>query len=697
MSKREKTLSALPESYNTRMLRDVFKRMAAVAQRDLGLLVIHPEQQIFSATPVARKLLGLKTRDGQLADLNAKLKLNVPDESAFDNVAVFFNARNVPVRLRRMPSVVGVIQFTVEDMSMALAQESMFVERGREMHGLFENATYGIYRSTFDGKPLRANPAMAKLNGYNSEAELMLSLQDIAKEWYVRPGRREEFIGQVMAYGKVVDFISEVQSLRTNQRMWVSETAWLIYGDDGKPEFIEGTVMDATDRVRQEQAMRAAAETDSLTGLSNRAHFRAQLDDWLVSTQNSSRAILLLDVDRFKDVNDVFGHERGDALLVEVAKRIQSTAPSAHLIARLGGDEFALLVSCDLAGHAALETANKIVEAIEKPITLNGTNHQVGASIGVGLFPTHGDNAEQVLRAADIAMYHAKEQGKGRAKIYHAELGVKKQQYIEIANDLRGADTRGELELFYQAIVESKNSSIVGYEALMRWRHPVRGLVPPNDFIPVAEEAGLMTAFGNWAINEACSHAAALPDTLRISVNVSATQFYSADLPRMVREALLRHKVPASRLELEVTESVVLRNEPVTLAILQDLKAQGVRIALDDFGTGHSSLSYLQRFAFDEVKIDRSFVRSLKTSPVNAAIVRAVLSIGRDLGMGVVAEGIENEADRHALVEEGCTLLQGYLYSRPKPFGDVVADQSVKLLDKVITAPANEERFTLSA
>jgi len=456
-------------------------------------------------------------------------------------------------------------------------------------------------------------------------------------------------------------------------------------------------VMDATDRVRQEQAMRAAAETDSLTGLSNRAHFRAQLDDWLVSTQNSSRAILLLDVDRFKDVNDVFGHERGDALLVEVAKRIQSTAPSAHLIARLGGDEFALLVSCDLAGHAALETANKIVEAIEKPITLNGTNHQVGASIGVGLFPTHGDNAEQVLRAADIAMYHAKEQGKGRAKIYHAELGVKKQQYIEIANDLRGADTRGELELFYQAIVESKNSSIVGYEALMRWRHPVRGLVPPNDFIPVAEEAGLMTAFGNWAINEACSHAAALPDTLRISVNVSATQFYSADLPRMVREALLRHKVPASRLELEVTESVVLRNEPVTLAILQDLKAQGVRIALDDFGTGHSSLSYLQRFAFDEVKIDRSFVRSLKTSPVNAAIVRAVLSIGRDLGMGVVAEGIENEADRHALVEEGCTLLQGYLYSRPKPFGDVVADQSVKLLDKVITAPANEERFTLSA
>jgi diguanylate cyclase (GGDEF)-like protein len=676
----------------------IFALIENVGQANHGVVHVNRDTRRFQASTGAVELLGLASASGALSALHQHMDFSSSETTAFTNgIAVFFNEQGIPLRMRALPSVGDDVVFFVEDVTTLHDKEMVFFDKGGDILGLFEHAPYGIYRSTMDGKPIRANPAMARMNGFETEAELMAALTDTGREWYVDPTRRPEFIRLLQRDGKVIDFVSEVRLQNTSQTMWVSETAWLIQDETYGGAILEGTVIDANSRVQQEKRMRQAATTDALSGLGNRFAFNAHLME--IVQKNSVGlhfAVLLFDMDRFKDINDVFGHARGDMLIAAMAGRLKQKAPKASFLARLGGDEFAMVLPCKEHGQDVADLAKAMIADIEKPFHLEGSDHMVSSSVGYSIFPAHGDTATELMKAADIALYHAKNTGRGKAEQFNEEHAKKKRQQIQLIADLRGADRRGELELHYQSVVDAKTGAMVGFEALMRWRHPARGLVSPIDFIPAAEDAGLMIGFGNWAIDQACMHAKAIPDHLHIAVNVSAVQFYSADLPRVVRAALKKHDIAPNRLELEVTESFILRNESMTLHLLEELHEIGVRIALDDFGTGYSSLSYLQRFAFDKVKIDKSFIRSLKTNPVNTAIVRAVLSIGRDLGLSVVAEGIETESERNALLNEGCPYFQGFLYSKPLPFDTISANLQIDLL-KAIQQTSEAETMSAEA
>jgi diguanylate cyclase (GGDEF)-like protein len=484
--------------------------------------------------------------------------------------------------------------------------------------------------------------------------------------------------------------LSEVRLATPNETIWVSETAWIFKDKELGIEIIEGTAVDVTARLQQEQALRDAADTDWMTGLGNRAAFHQKIGSSLSNLPREQElAVLLIDLDRFKDVNDVFGHARGDNLLKQVAKRLRENAPPNSFVARLGGDEFGLIMTSARGSNQPEEFGNLLGSIITSPYKIEGSEHVVSTSMGLASYPQHGAQAIDLIKAADLALYKSKNQKLGKLAVFDFSLAKEKIRQAEIIQDLRGADTRGELELHYQPIVDAKTGDIAAFEALVRWRHPTRGLVPPMQFIPIAEEAGLMVPFGNWVIDQACMHAATLPDHIHIAVNVSAVQFHSADLPNIVEAAVMKHGIRAERLELEVTESFLLINEAHTHQVLQDLKLLGVSISLDDFGTGYSSLSYLQRFQFNKVKIDKSFVQGLKSNTVNAAIVRAVLSIGRDLGLSVVAEGIETDGDKNDLTEFGCPYFQGYLFGKPKPLTDVMADLQSKTLRGIL--PATEK------
>jgi diguanylate cyclase (GGDEF)-like protein len=681
----------LPDDYRDSLTKHVFATIEEIGRAEHGLVQVDPETGRYSATEVAAKLLCLENPQGTIQSLSQTLDFSNMTADDTD-VAVFYNSAGVLVRLRRLTSVNGEFLFFVEDVSARMVNEMAYVAQGRDLHGIFANAPYGIYRSSLDGKPLRANPAMARMNGFSSEAELLNALKNTGDEWYVDPNQRSKLVEQLKRKGRVVDFLSEVRLHKNKTTMWVSESAWLVKDEATGTDIIEGTVIDANLRVMQDKVMRRAAQTDALSGLSNRAAFQAQLKSKIEEASSETEfAVLLFDLDRFKDINDVFGHARGDQIILSVAERLKTHAPSQSFVARLGGDEFAMILNRDVHTQDATEFAKCMIAEIEKSIHIEGADHLLSSSIGVSYFPEHGRTASDLVKAADVALYHAKSAGRGRAEIFNEALGEKKRTQAQLITDLRGAEVRGELELYYQSIVDAKTGEIVGVEALMRWNHPTRGLVSPVEFIPAAEDAGLMVGFGNWAIDQACMHAKALPEHLQIAVNVSAVQFYSADLPKVVAAALERHSMAPNRLELEVTESFILRNEDVTLQVLKELHQLGVRIALDDFGTGYSSLSYLQRFAFDKVKIDKSFVRSLKSNSVNSAIVRAVLSIGRDLGLSVVAEGIETESERNALLLEGCPFFQGFLYSKPQPFDVLTADlQVIKLRELIAEEPVQD-------
>ncbi len=573
-------------------------------------------------------------------------------------------------RARLIPSGGLATVILVDDLNDITNRMFLLKASEREYRELFENAPYGIHRTSLDGKPMQANPALVRLNGYSSEADMMDGMKDVVHQSYVDPDRYRQFRGELERDGKVVDFVSEAYRHGTGERIWISESAWLVRDEAGDPRYMAGTVVEITERMRYLERLRVAAETDALTGLANRAAFYAELHRQVAAAEKCGLTLFLIDCDRFKDVNDVFGHARGDAVLRTCAERLRLVVPPNGMTARLGGDEFAIQVPGLPDDQAVIALASRIMDIFLAPIDVDGARHQLSASVGIASFPNHASSATDLMRNADLALYSVKEDGRGHARLFDAELDRLKQARHCLERDLCGAEARGELELYHQPVVDGLTSKIVGLEALIRWWHPVRCLVTPGDFIPVAEDSGMMLAVGEWAIHEACRHAAALPQHIKVAVNVSALQFRSCGLSKIVAAALAENHLDAARLELEVTESVVLKNESATFQVLEQLRALGVKVALDDFGTGYSTLSYLQRFAFDKVKIDRSFVRSIKTNAVNRAVTRAVLSIGRDLGLDVVAEGIETEAERQTLLSEGCHLMQGFYFGSPVPLAE---------------------------
>lgn len=439
------------------------------------------------------------------------------------------------------------------------------------------------------------------------------------------------------------------------------------------------TFTDVTKRSRAEaDAVRLSSE-DSLTGLPNRRIFRSMLDEMsrrqpgaVDNGQPAAKfAVLFLDLDRFKSINDTLGHQTGDLLLQEMARRLKSTLNVNEVLARLGGDEFAVVVPTVESRPALEALANNMIEAAQKPFEIGGHRIRSGISIGIAIGPCDGANCDDLLIAADLALYAVKAQGRGSYRFYDAAMNRELRERRQLEIDLREAIEQNEMELYYQPILNLRNNTITGFEALVRWRHPVNGMVPPTTFIAVAEDTGLIQPLGEWALREACRCAAHWPTNLNIAVNLSPIQFSASNLSEVVRHALAETGLQPHRLELEITEGVFMTNNESTLSTLRQLKKLGVRISLDDFGTGYSSLSYLRSFPFDKIKIDRSFVSDLAEGTEHVVIVQAVVSIARALGMTTLAEGIETVGQYEFLAALDCDEGQGYLFSPAVPIAKV--------------------------
>jgi diguanylate cyclase (GGDEF)-like protein/PAS domain S-box-containing protein len=426
------------------------------------------------------------------------------------------------------------------------------------------------------------------------------------------------------------------------------------------------TYEDVTERRHAEARIVFMARHDALTNLPNRVLFAERIEQALTQMgRGSGFAVLCLDLDHFKQVNDTLGHPVGDELLRAVAERLQACAREIDTVARLGGDEFAIVQRDVKEPEAAAILARRIVEVVSAPYQLEGQCVTIGVSIGISLAPADGSLCERLLKNADLALYRAKAEQRGVWRFFEAEMDARLQARRRLEVELREALANDELRLLYQPIYDLERERICGFEALLRWQHPTRGLVSPTEFIPIAEEIGLIASFGEWVLNRACAEASKWPEHVKLAVNVSPAQFKSDRLVQSVIDALATSGMKAQRLELEITESVLLANSGTTFNILHALRALGVRISMDDFGTGYSSLSYLRSFPVDKIKIDQSFVRGLSATDGSDMIVRALIGLGRSLGMLTTAEGVETAEQLSQLRMEKCNEVQGYLFSPP--------------------------------
>jgi diguanylate cyclase (GGDEF)-like protein/PAS domain S-box-containing protein len=446
----------------------------------------------------------------------------------------------------------------------------------------------------------------------------------------------------------------------------------LVYG--GRPAVLL-SLMDITERKRAEARLAFMAQHDGLTGLPSRNLLRQQMDELLPLTRRGAEkaAVLVVGLDNFKTVNDALGHGIGDKLLRSVARRLRSSLREQDLLARLNSDEFAIVQSGLARPEDAVLLSRRLLEAIGDPFLLDGHSVVIGASIGIAMAPGDGEEPEKLLKSAAMALSRAKKDSRGTFSFFEAVMDARAQSRRKIETDLRDAIQNDVLRPHYQPLIDISSGRITGFEALVRWPHPERGMIPPAEFIPVAEETGLINALGGLMLRRACKDAARWPLGVRVAVNLSPLQFRSGNLQQLVMDALKQSGLPAGRLELEITETLLLEKSSQVLATLHALRALRVRISMDDFGTGYSSLSYLRSFPFDKIKIDQSFVRDLGANREGQAIVRSIISLGVGLGVTITAEGVETEAELNCLRSEGCHEGQGFLFSRARPNAEIVA------------------------
>jgi diguanylate cyclase (GGDEF)-like protein/PAS domain S-box-containing protein len=424
---------------------------------------------------------------------------------------------------------------------------------------------------------------------------------------------------------------------------------------------------DVTERKQAEAKIAYLARHDALTGLPNRVVFRERLEEALADARRGvGFAMLCFDLDHFKNVNDTFGHPAGDVLLAEASRRLRSCVRDCDTFARLGGDEFAILLTDTKCPEATSALAFRIIETLGTPFDIEGQQVVIGASVGIATATSDVCDADELLRNADMALYRAKEEGRNTCRFFEPEMDARQQARRRLELDLKRAFVNGEFKLVYQPIFAVPEHRVVGFEALLRWEHPERGLLTPVAFMDMCEEMGLIMPLGDWIIRQACADAATWPAPLSVAVNLSPIQFRSPNLVQAVMHALGESGLPPERLELEITESVLLLEDEGTVRGLHQFRALGARISLDDFGTGYSSLSYLRSFPFDKLKIDRSFVSDLGCKPDCLAIVRAINGLARSLGMVTLAEGVETEEQMELVIAEGCTEIQGFLLSPPR-------------------------------
>jgi diguanylate cyclase (GGDEF)-like protein len=429
---------------------------------------------------------------------------------------------------------------------------------------------------------------------------------------------------------------------------------------------------DITERQRSEGKISHMARHDALTDLPNRVLLRERLEHELKRVKRGEcLAVLCLDLDQFKGVNDALGHPIGDELLKLVADRLRGCTREPDTVARLGGDEFAIIMTQMQEPTDAAALSKRIRESIIKPYQIEGHQILTDLSIGISVAPFDAEDADPLLRNADMALYGAKADGRGTYRFFEPEMNIRMKARRELEMDLRKALVGKEFELHYQPLVDLKSNEVNGFEALLRWNHPKRGLISPADFIPIAEETGLIVPLGEWVLKAACYEAIDWPDNIKVAVNLSPAQLNNRNLLSVVTAALAETGMPARKLQLEITETVLLQNTFATLATLHELRKLGVQIALDDFGTGYSSLSYLRSFPFDKIKIDQSFIQDLSNGAEPVAIVQAVANLAKCLNMVSTAEGVETQQQMDILQSMGCTEMQGYLFSRARPASEI--------------------------
>jgi diguanylate cyclase (GGDEF)-like protein/PAS domain S-box-containing protein len=448
---------------------------------------------------------------------------------------------------------------------------------------------------------------------------------------------------------------------------WISIAGDPIIDTAGRFEGFRGVGSDITEIRQTQERLTHLANMDVLSGLPNRGRVRQLLGEALRSATsgNVPCAIMFLDLDGFKPVNDTFGHPKGDAVLQAVAKRLCDQIGTDGHVGRMGGDEFAIVIGDAQSRKKVEQLADSIIRSIKEPYMIDQTEIRIGVSIGCAFGPIDGATVDDLILKADLALYEAKGAGRGCVKYFSSELQSEQDDRVRLETDLRGAIAAKQFHLVYQPLVSAKTQKLVGFEALIRWNHPQRGFVPPNVFIPVAEESGLMPVIGEWVIEEVCRTAATWPDQITVALNISPKQIVLPALPNIVSQAIGRHKIQANRLELEVTEGVFLGDNGATLDVLKRLRALGVGIALDDFGTGYSSIGYLNKAVFHKLKIDGSFVREAGSRQENVAIIQSIVQLAKSFRMSVTAEGVETAEDFERMRDLGCDTIQGYLFGRP--------------------------------
>jgi diguanylate cyclase (GGDEF)-like protein/PAS domain S-box-containing protein len=448
---------------------------------------------------------------------------------------------------------------------------------------------------------------------------------------------------------------------------WISIAGDPIIDTAGRFEGFRGVGSDITEIRQTQERLTHLANVDVLSGLPNRGRVRQLLGEALrtATTSNVPCAIMFLDLDGFKPVNDTFGHPKGDAVLRAVAKRLVDEVGADGHVGRMGGDEFAIVLTDAQSRKQVEQLADRIIQSIKEAYLIDQTEIRIGVSIGCAFGPIDGATVDDLILKADLALYQAKDAGRGCARYFSSELQSEQEDRVRLEGDLRQAIASQQFYLAFQPLIDAKTQKLTGFEALIRWNHPQRGLVPPNVFIPVAEESGLMVAIGEWVIDEACKAAASWPEPITVALNISPKQIIMPALPNTVSEALARYKLPGNRIELEVTEGVFLGDNGTTLDVLKRLRALGVGIALDDFGTGYSSIGYLNKAVFHKLKIDGSFVREAGSRPENVAIIESIVQLAKSFRMSVTAEGVETAEDYERMRDLGCDTIQGYLFGKP--------------------------------
>jgi diguanylate cyclase (GGDEF)-like protein/PAS domain S-box-containing protein len=546
-------------------------------------------------------------------------------------------------------------------------EAAALAENERRYRRLFEGSLAGIYRTSPDGRFFECNPALARLLGYDSADELM---QAGAATLYFDPSERERLLARLHTAGRLNSL--EVRLRRKDGgAVWILENVTWRPAQDGEPDLIEGTLIDITDRKAAESQIAHLAYHDGLTDLPNRALFLDRLAQSLAKARrlDTGMAVLMLDLDRFKVISDRLELSGADQVLRSVADRIRAMVRGGDTLARYAGDQFALLLQYDARADDAAKVAQKLIERLAEPFELDGQRLHLTTSIGIGLFPADGGDAGSLLRSADLALQRAKELGGNGYQLCTAAMNARAVARLALEGDLRRALERRELELLYQPVVSLASGLTVGMEALVRWRHPDRGLVTPAQFIPLAEELRLVIPIGEWVLATACRqvkawHAGPLPG-IRIAVNLSALHFQDSRLPRTVAAVLREVGLDPGYLDLEITESAAMLNIEQTAVTLAALRRLGVRISMDDFGTGQASLGYLKRLSIDCLKIDRDFVGDIDSGEAGQAIVTAIVDMAHGLGLTVIAEGVETEEQLRFLSSRGCDEYQGYLASKP--------------------------------